>query len=104
MRCRNPELEGLGPDGAAHVFAQMFEGMERVVTKVTDRAPGQDGFTFYLRWDRLIFDKAGMKHTQSGVSEIMLGMNGKIASIIEHWDNMPPARSRRSVIARLFQR
>lgn len=104
VRCRNPEAEGLGPSATAALFGQMFTDMDKVVTRVTDRAWGQDGFTVYLRWDRLAFDLKGGKHTQSGISEIMLGVEGKIVSIIEHWDSAPYKPPHRSKIARLFQR
>lgn len=102
VRHRTPESEGAGPAAVAAIFVAMFNGTAGVKTKVTDRAAGQDGHTVYLRWDRIITFPNGKFSTMSGVSEVMVNTEGKISSIIDHWDTAPEAR--RGFFARLFKR
>jgi hypothetical protein len=103
VRHRTPEAETQGPEGSAAMLAALFEDTNQVKYKVLDRAAGQDNRTVYLRWDRLITYPDGSTQALSGINEIMIGMDGKIASIIEHWDTIAPA-PRKGVIAKLFRR
>lgn len=102
VRCRNPESETSGIQGADEWFKQILTGRQ-VTTKILDRAAGQDGHTFYLRWDRLSVWPNGVRETLSGMSEIMVGLDGKIVSIIDYWDSVPLGQQP-SVFARLFKR
>jgi hypothetical protein len=102
VRHRTPEQEGAGVDAVAAIFVSVFDGAASVKFKVTDRAMGLDGRTVYLRWDRLVTFTDGKTETLSGISELMIGMDDKIASIIDHWDSMP-AGPPRSLLSRLFK-
>lgn len=103
-RLRTPEVEGAGPQAMAQIYASWFEDAQKVTLRVTDHAAGADGHTHYLRWDRVIVGARGDKQILSGVSEITLGLTGKITSIIEHWDSAPEPLKKRGYWARLFNR
>lgn len=102
---RDPRMSGQGPDAIKDALASLFDGTEGIVWRVTDRAWGQDGHTVYLRWDRLLKLPGERKHAYSGISEIMIGMNGKITSIIDHWDPQDHVvRPQLSLLHRLLRR
>ena len=102
VRCRTPELEGFGRDGAAAVYAQMFKGASAVKTRVLDVAYGSSGHNVYLRWDRMVTPNRGKKWTLSGVSELTIGLDGKIHAITDYWDEAPDKPS--GLMARLLNR
>lgn len=104
VRVRNPQSEGAGRDAAAAIYAGYFGGTEKLTIRVTDRASGQDGHTAYLRWDRLARYADGTSRGYSGISEVMLDTEGRIASIIEHWDSVQEPEAPRGFFARLFKR
>ena len=93
VRHRTPLAEGAGHEAVAAVFETMFDGAASVKTKIIDRASSPERQTVYLRWDRLVTTPKGQIQGMSGVSEIMLGMDGKIASITDHWDSLPQQSS-----------
>lgn len=90
VRCRNPDTEGVGPQAMAAIFAQIFEGTASVKMKVLNQAMGTDGHTVFLRWDRLVTMVDGQFRTLSGITELMIGMDGKIASVTDYWDGLAP--------------
>jgi len=102
VRCRNPQYEASGYDGAASLYGRMFEGAASVKTRVLDVAQGASGHNIYLRWDRLTVNEKGGKSTLSGVSELTIGMDGKIAAITDYWDEIPD--DNRSFYSKLFNR
>ncbi|MCB1538177.1 MAG: nuclear transport factor 2 family protein [Alphaproteobacteria bacterium] len=104
VRYRTPEREGAGVDAAIVIHAALFDGVSALRMKVTDRASGLNGHTAYLRWDRLVTRADGVKYSLSGVSEAMIDMTGKIASIVEYWDGVPPPPAPRGLLARLLKR
>ncbi len=99
VRYRTPLTEGAGLAAVTAIFMSIFDDAAAVKIKVTDRARGMDGHTVYLRWDRLVTSQKGQIHGLSGVSELMFGMDGKIVSIIDHWDSVPPV-PKKSIFAR----
>jgi hypothetical protein len=103
-RYRTPEGESVGARDIAALFVKLFEDGQKVVIRVNDVAGGQDGHTVYLRWDRMITGVNAQKQTLSGVSEIMLGLDGRIASVIEHWDRVPVSLKKRGYFGKLFGR
>lgn len=102
VRCRTPELEGAGREGAVAVYAYMFKGATSVKTRVLDVAYGLSGHNVYLRWDRLVTPIKGEKWTVSGVTEITIGTSGKFIAITDYWDDTPTRPM--GLIARLFNR
>lgn len=103
VRCRNPLVEGVGPQAMAAIYAKIFEGTASVKIKVINQAMSVDGYTVFLRWDRLVMTTAGQFETLSGVTELMVGLDGKIASVTEYWDDLP-TDAPKSLWARLFKR
>lgn len=91
IRYRTPEGEGCGANATAAIYARMFADGATVKTKILDRATGLDERTVYLRWDRIVTTRTGQIHGLSGMSEILIGMEGKIVSIIEHWNSVSEA-------------
>lgn len=102
VRCRTPELESAGPDGVAGIYAAIFENAQSVKIRVSDVAYGRDGFTAYLRWDRLVTDARGRTASLTGVTELTLGTDGKIVSILEYWNDVPGPRG--GFFSKLFGR
>ena len=102
VRFRNPEAETTGAEGIATIYKDLFDDGQTVIIRVADRAQGQDGHTVYVRWERLCTTKEGHKQSLSGMSEVMVGLEGKIASITEYWDIMPAALAKRSFFKKLF--
>ncbi|HEY8963696.1 MAG TPA: nuclear transport factor 2 family protein [Alphaproteobacteria bacterium] len=101
----DPRFSAQGPDELAAAMASLFDRTEGITIRITDRAWGQDGHTVYLRWDRLLKFSGGSTHGYSGISEVMIGTSGKIASILDHWDgadHVLPKRPR--LLGRFFQR
>ncbi len=103
-RMRTPECECTGLAAIGQLHAELFDDAQKLIIRVTDHAQGQDGHTVYLRWDRLITNPSGQKQTLSGITEIMLGLDGKIASIIEYWDSVPEPLKKRGYFTKLFGR
>jgi len=103
-RMRTPDAEAEGTAAIAAIYKGLFDDTASVVIRVNDRAAGADGHTVYLRWDRLITGNDGRKQVLSGITELMIGTDEKITSIIEHWDRVPEPMVKRSFWAQLFNR
>jgi len=102
---KDPRLSASGPDALTDALSSLFDGTQGITFRITDRAWGQDGFTVYLRWDRLLKLPDDRKCAYSGISEIMIGTHGKIASIIDHWDPADHQVSKpASLLGRLLNR
>lgn len=101
---RDPRFSAQGADALNAAMASLFDRTEGITFRVTDRAWGQDGRTVYLRWDRLLKFADGKTHGYSGISELMIGLDGKIASIIDHWDEADHQLPKPQLLSRLFQR
>lgn len=102
VRIRTPEAEGVGPEAVKTMYAGLFEDAASVTIRVISRAQDTERKTVYLRWDRLITSKAGGKQTLSGITEMMLGLDGKIVSLIEYWDSVPDVLPQRGFFQKLF--
>lgn len=102
VRIRTPEAEGVGPEAVKTMHAALFDDAASVTIRVLSRAADVERNTVYLRWDRLITAKSGAKQPLSGITEIMVGQNGKIASITEYWDSVPDAMPQRGFFQKLF--
>lgn len=102
VRYSTPELEAAGPQAVGALFAAMFEGASALKTRVLDVAPGLSGHNVYLRWDRSVTPLKGKTWTVSGVSELTIGMDGKILAITDYWDEMPDKPA--GLLARLLNR
>lgn len=101
----DPRLSAHGIDGLTEAMRGLFAGTEGITTRITDRAWGQDGQTVYLRWDRLLRFPGGATHGYTGVCEIMIGMDGKVAAIVDHWDAADHVMPRgRGLLGRLLNR
>ena len=101
----SPLMHTRGRDGLSEAMRAIFDGANDGIIRVTDRAWGQDERTVYLRWDRLLNLPDGSRHVYSGVSEIMVGLDGKIASIIDHWDGANrPQMKQVGLLRRLLKR
>ncbi|MBU6235127.1 MAG: hypothetical protein KGQ41_04725 [Alphaproteobacteria bacterium] len=103
-RMRTPEAEGQGPQAIAAIYAESLGNAKSAIVRVQSKIDGPDGHTVFLRWDRLLTFENGQKQTLSGITEIMVGANGKIASITEYWDSVPETHQRRGIFAKLFNR
>lgn len=104
VRIRTPEAEGVGPEAVKAMYAALFNDASLVIIRVLSRAVDAERSTVYLRWDRRVVSKAGANQTLSGITEIMTGPDGKIASITEYWDSMPDILPERGFFQKLFGR
>ncbi|NBX66193.1 MAG: hypothetical protein EBQ96_04270 [Proteobacteria bacterium] len=84
------------------MHAALFDDAASVTIRVLSRASDAERNTTYLRWDRLIASKTGARQALSGITEIMVGLDGKIASVTEYWDSVPDALPQRGFFQKLF--
>lgn len=88
VRFRDPFNDVMGADAVVRVFDHMFATTDDPVFKVYDVAWGRDGRTVYLRWDFLFSPKGrNVRWSITGMSEVMIDLDGRICSHIDHWDS-----------------
>ena len=101
---RTPECEAAGAQAVGQAYAVYLADKTGFKGRVGDRACGADGHTVYLRWERLWKGPDGTTQTLAGVTELMIGTDGKIAAILEHWNDHPAPPRDKGLLARLFKR
>jgi len=101
----DPRLFTRGAHELTEAYKSLFDGIDGMIMRVTDRAWGQDNHTVYLRWDRLLKLPGGKTKSYTGMTEIMISPDGKIAAIVDHWDGADhDVPKPRSLLGRIFKR
>ena len=89
IRFKDPFNDVTGTDAMHAIFRHMFEAMENPVFQVTHRAQdAHDETVWFLRW-RLTGRLRSLSNRDwdiTGMSEVHLAADGKVAAHIDHWD------------------
>ena len=84
-RFRDPFNDVTGRDAFIRVFEKMFEDVEDIRFKVTDRAISDR--SCYLRWEMSCTPKGGYRRFDfEGMSEISFDREGMVEAHLDHWD------------------
>lgn len=105
----SPFYQSTGRDNFSFAMSQIFAASDAAAPqsgrlRVTDWGAGQNGFSYYLRWDRLLYLPGGKRAAYSGMSEIMYAPDGLIASITDYYDPADAPTPKTSLITRLLAR
>lgn len=89
VRFKDPFNDVTGNGAMQAIFRHMFEEIENPVFEVTHRAQDtQDGSIWFLRW-RLTGRLRSLSNRDwdiTGMSEVHLAADGRVAAHIDHWD------------------
>lgn len=100
---RNPFHNIHGVDETAAVFDNMMAGMNELKYRVFDHGVSTEGRSVYLRWDMAFFMHGeAERQVVSGMTELMLDHNGRIAAIVDFWDPVTQIYMKRGLAGRLI--
>lgn len=89
IRFKDPFNDVTGTDAMRAIFRHMFKEVENPVFEVTHRAQdAQDASVWFLRWHMTgrLRSLSNRDWNITGMSEIHLAADGRVAAHIDHWD------------------
>lgn len=86
IRFSDPFSDVRGRAAFTKIFEHMFKNLPDARFVILDRAVGQSPGIGYIKW-RMDFTMGGAARSITGMSEIHIAPNGKIAAHIDHWDS-----------------
>lgn len=101
---RNPFHNIHGVEETVAVYDTMMASLKDLKYRVIDHGVSPEGRATYLRWDAAFY-LPGEEERQviSGMSELMLDHNGRIAAIVDFWDPVSQLYIKRPVLGRLVR-
>jgi len=98
-----PLCEAQGRDAAREVFNQSYLNGYTARFKIMSRTWNEEARTVFLRWDCVRTASNGAKVALSGISEIMIAMDGKVAAVTDYWDRGAESDTG-GILSRFFKR